>query len=507
MIQVTSAQLKRVAFIGLVFMAGAGLAAGYKRSAPAEAVFSAQGTPAPVRTVDTRQAAQVSDAFVGISESVTPAVVRIQAEQSRVPGRRRASPALGDFMPDDDAHAFPQVAGGSGFLVSPKGHILTNNHVIDGADRITVTLVDKRSFEARIVGRDLTTDVAVIKIDAEQLPFVRLGDSDQARVGEWVVAIGNPGFGEGSTLDFTVTGGIISAKGRPLRIIEQELRESRSPMGSFAIEDFIQTDAVINPGNSGGPLLNLRGEVIGINTAIASSTGYNEGYGFAIPANLAKRVLRDLVEHGHVRRPLLGINIVGVTKEDADVYNLPRISGVLIEDFASDSPARKAGLDRNDVITSIDGKNVESVGQLQRLIAQHQPGDVVDVEIVRYGTPRRLQVRLTQATIPEETAPPARTRPAAERLGIEVGDLTPAVARQYRFDRSGGVVITRVNPLGIPSEKRIEPGLRILAINRVPVARSVDADRLLRKARSGDVLSMLLQRPNGQTLIANVRVP
>src|SRR5690606_25910792 len=217
----------------------------------------------------------------------------------------------------------------------------------------TVTLVDKRTFEAEVVGRDPTTDVAVIKIDAKGLPAIPMGDSDQARVGEWVLAIGNPGFGDSRSLDFTVTGGIISAKGRPLDIIGRELQNHASPAASYAIEDFIQTDAVINPGNSGGPLVNLRGEVIGMNTAIASGTGFYQGYGFAIPINLARRVMSDLIEHGHVRRALLGINIVNVTPEDAEVFRLPEIAGALVEDFAEGSPAQRAGLQRGDVIVEV----------------------------------------------------------------------------------------------------------------------------------------------------------
>src|SRR5690606_7441476 len=200
---------------------------------------------------------------------------------------------------------------------------LTNNHVIEGADRIQVTLLDKRTFEAEVIGGDRTTDVAVIRVRARGLPFLRLGDSDEARVGEWVLAIGNPGFEQASTLDFTVTSGIISAKGRPLYIINRELAAQDDAAATLAIEDFIQTDAVINPGNSGGPLVNLRGEVVGINTAIASLTGYYQGYGFAIPSNLARRVLRYLIEHGHVRRALVGITIADAHAADAVVCGLP----------------------------------------------------------------------------------------------------------------------------------------------------------------------------------------
>src|SRR5690606_1867227 len=302
-----------------------GLAGGFElpgapRSTPL-ALESPPSQPSPSPAL--RDATDLSEAFIAIAELVTPSVVRIQVQRAATASPHGPlPPGFRDFFGLPDGAPQPEIAGGSGFIVSPDGYILTNNHVIDGAERSTVTLVDKRSYTAEVVGRDPTTDVAVVRIDARDLPAARLGDSEDARVGEWVLAIGNPGFSEVSTLDFTVTSGIISAKGRPLQIIGSELQANRNPAAVYAIEDFLQTDAVINPGNSGGPLVNLRGEVIGINTAIASGTGFYQGYGFAIPVNLARRVMSDLIEHGHVRRALLGINIVNVTPEDAEVFRL-----------------------------------------------------------------------------------------------------------------------------------------------------------------------------------------
>jgi serine protease Do len=450
-------------------------------------------------------AEQVSDAFVAIAGAVTPAVVRIQAEHDasaplrRIPGH--------EFMSPQDSG--PEIAGGTGFIVSPDGYVLTNNHVVEGAERITVTLVDKRHFEARLVGRDPTTDVAVVKIEAKGLPAVSLGDSDQSKVGEWVLAIGNPGFGDagdGGTLDFTVTNGIISAKGRPLNIIAGEL--GRSPAAAYAVEDFIQTDAVINPGNSGGPLVNLRGEVIGINAAIASSSGYNEGYGFAIPVNLARKVMKDLVAHGRVRRAVLGITIADVTEEDAQAFRLPAIAGVLVEDFSNgSSPARQAGVQPGDVIVSLDGRQVEQVGELQRVIAQHQPGDIVRVGIVRYGDRRELRIALAEADLPPVAAD-VPARPArSEGLGLEVSELTPQLAR--RFGAGGGAVVARVAPFSV-AERKLEPGDRIVQLDRAPVASADQARRILESARPGQVVSIFVQRARDgrtQTHIANLRVP
>ncbi len=499
---------KLLLLVPLAFLLGLGLASGLEWPAGTHAASVLQ-TTIPDRS-RVREAVELSDAFTAIAEAVTPAVVRIEVERTgrRMPGG--APPGYHDFfrMPDGVPQA-PQVAGGTGFIVSDDGYILTNNHVIESSDRITVTLVDNRKFQARVIGRDPTTDVAVIKIEASRLPAARLGDSDRARVGEWVLAIGNPGFGDASTLDFTVTSGIISAKGRPLQIIGSELNAHGNPAASYAIEDFIQTDAVINPGNSGGPLVNLRGEVIGINTAIASGTGFYQGYGFAIPANLARRVMTDLIAHGHVRRALLGINIVNVTAEDAEVFDLPEIAGVLVEDFSGeDSPARQAGLRRGDVIVEVDGQKVQRVGQLQRLIAQHQPGETVDVRVIRYGEPHRFRVRLMQAEIPRErqrTGNRNRTQPP-EQLGLEISELTPALAREFGYSQPGGAVITGVLPTS-PAALLDIGGHRIVEIDRRTVDSAREAQSLLRRLRPGDVVSLLLLRPDGRTRFANIRVP
>jgi len=326
-------------------------------------------SPAPRGDV-VRPVAELSDAFIAISEAVMPAIVRIESEYHAGAGAERAlPPELREFFDRPGAGDVPRRSGGTGFIVRSDGYVLTNSHVVSGAGAVHVTLFDKRRFEATVIGLDPTTDVALLKLDATGLPVMRLGDSEALRVGEWVLAIGNPGFGGLSTLDFTVTSGIVSAKGRPLNILNTELEMAEDgPPSEYAIEDFIQTDAVINPGNSGGPLVNLNGEVVGINTAIASGTGFYQGYGFAIPVNLAQRVMDDLLEHGRVRRALLGVSIRDVGVEDADVYGLPAIAGVLVQDFSDGSPAERSGLRRHDVIVSVDGRPVERGGKLQRLI-------------------------------------------------------------------------------------------------------------------------------------------
>lgn len=498
---------KTLLLVPLAFLFGIGLASSmeWTRGSHAAPVLTLPDAP------QVRHASELSEAFIAIAEAVTPAVVRIQTERAAGPGGAMIPPGFRDLfgLPPGMGEQ-PQLSGGSGFIVSHEGYILTNNHVIAGSDRITVTLVDKRTFEAEVVGRDPTTDVAVIKIDAKGLPAIPMGDSDQARVGEWVLAIGNPGFGDSRSLDFTVTGGIISAKGRPLDIIGRELQNHASPAASYAIEDFIQTDAVINPGNSGGPLVNLRGEVIGMNTAIASGTGFYQGYGFAIPINLARQVMNDLITHGRVRRALLGINIVNITAEDAEVFGLPEIAGVLVEDFAENSPASEAGLDRGDVIVAVNGTKVERVGQLQRMIAQHRPGEYVDVDAIRYGKPVRFRIRLFEAPIPTITSSRSQSTSRAshkEELGIEIGELTPALAREIGFTRPGGAVITSVAPSSPAARKQVVAGYRVVSIDRKPIESASEARAILKRTRSGAVVSLLLQAPDGRTRIANIRVP
>ena len=252
-------------------------------------------------------ALDLSDAFVNVAETVTPAVVRIEARKQVASRRNQNTNPFSNpfFRRDENPQPRPdQVAGGSGFIVSDDGYILTNNHVVTDATSLTVFLQDRRSFPATLVGQDPFTDVAVIKIEGDNLTKLHFGDSEQLRVGEWIVAIGNPGFGgTSSPLDYTVTVGIVSAIGRPLQLLQRELAQDEETANNrgFAIEDFIQTDAVINPGNSGGPMVNLKGQVVGINSAIASRTGFYQGYGFAIPIDLARRVMEDLVDYGVVR--------------------------------------------------------------------------------------------------------------------------------------------------------------------------------------------------------------
>ena len=291
----------------------------------------------------------VPEDFVETSKLVTDAVVNITVKST---------------------YGYEPMSGGSGVIISRDGYIITNNHVIDAGGQIEVTLANKRSYKAAIIGKDPTTDLALLKIAERGLPTLRYTDSDKVEVGEWVLAVGNP-----FNLTSTVTAGIISAKGRNINILQ----------GLYAIESFIQTDAVVNPGNSGGALVNLKGELVGINSAIMSESGGYEGYSFAIPANLVKKIVRDLKEFGRVKRALLGIRIIDVNEEVAADLHLPEVSGILVRRVDKGSSAEVVGIEMNDVIVAINGQKTATVPELQEQVARFRPGDAVSVDIIRKG--------------------------------------------------------------------------------------------------------------------------
>jgi len=512
------AKARVIVTIALGFVGGVGLASVLGWTGPTYAMPPITTAP-QVAEEAIQPALDLSDAFANVAETVTPAVVRIEATSTRQVNTRRM-PIPEEFrrffnMPDNegmDEHPdVPRVGGGSGFIISQDGYILTNDHVVGDAESIRVYLTDGRYFDADLVGTDPTTDVAVIKIPQAGLPFLSLGDSGHLRVGEWVLAIGNPGFGGNpDELDYTVTAGIVSAKGRPLRLIQNELAQDQDRTGlnpAFAIEDYIQTDAVINRGNSGGPMVNLRGQVVGINSAIMTPTGYYAGYGFAIPMDLAGRVMEDLIEYGRVRRAWLGVAITEVAPEDQEAFNLPDVAGVVVQSTTEDSPADDSGLKQGDVIYSVEGSTVHSPNGLQNLIAQHRPGDRVSVRIYRDGSARDVTIRLGEAPLtstPEVTEAAPEEPAAAEKLGITFQPLTQEMAEAYGYDGAGGVVITRVTPMGPAFRRNVVQGEKILAINDQSVATPDDVERILSQVDDGDVVSLRLGNPDGSRIV-NVR--
>ena len=464
---------------------------------------------------EVQPALDLSAAFTNLADAVTPAVVRIESRRqgSSTDNDQQVPEAFRRFFDVPEGEPRPRINGGSGFIVSADGYILTNNHVVEGADEVTVYFADRRYFTAEIVGADPFTDVAVIKIETdEELPHMSIGDSDNIRVGEWILAIGNPGFGNSAQLDFTVTAGIISARGRNVSLLQNDLRNDPrfgQSLSGYAIENFIQTDAVINPGNSGGPMVNLQGQVVGINSAIASTTGSYQGYGFAIPSNLARRVMEDLVEYGMVRRPRIGVSITDVEPEDAEVYGLPAVSGVLVQGIQNDGPSRGL-LEMEDVIVAIDGEPVGYVAELQAKIAERRPGDRVEVTIYRDGRPTDVSVQLGEAPL-NSLAPviSEQTALSDERLGINVEPLDTELAEEIGYEVPGGVVLREVAP-GSPAARRSVAaftGQKLIRINDYEIDNPEDVRQALNQVEAGQIVSLHFQNPAGVERVVNVRMP
>jgi serine protease Do len=509
MLDPVRAKLKLVGVTAGAFAGGVLIASGLDWTAGSHAATLLQTTAQP-STSEVRPVQELSQAFISIAESVTPAVVSIETERTPRSRRRGGQPddeegglPFGFPFPQQPGPRVPQEASGSGFLISDDGHIITNNHVVADADQIHVVLSDNRNLRARLIGRDPLTDIAVIKIDGERFPAVRLGRSEGVRIGEWVLAIGNP-----LDLGTTVTSGIVSAQGRSLNNL---IGSNAGSNGRWAIEDFIQTDAPINPGNSGGPLVNLRGEVVGVNSAIASPTGLYAGYGFAVPIDLARKVAEDLIRYGRVRRPAVGISVTNVRPEDAEVYRLTRIQGVVAQDFPEGSPARQAGVRQGDVIVAVDGRAVERVGQFQRMIATRQPGESVALDVIRYGDRRRIEVRLMEA--PTAGQEPRAERPAqapatSTPLGIGVSVLTPELARRYEIQgEASGLVVTEIANYSAAARYGITEGTRILGVDGTDVRDVAAFRRATERKGAGDVVSLRVVFPTGENGILNVRLP
>ena len=421
-----------------------------------------------------------SGTFSPTIKKASPAVVSITVSMTEhSPAAREHfdapffGPGFGPFP--NEAPPRRRQGSGSGVIISEEGYIVTNHHVIEGADEIKVHLADARSFDADLIGADAKTDIAVLKVMASDLPVLPLGNSDDVEIGDIVLAIGNP-FGIGQT----VTMGIVGATGR-------------GDLGIKHYEDFIQTDAAINPGNSGGALINVRGELVGINTAILSrGSGGNQGVGFAVPVNLAHHVMTQLVDRGRVVRGYLGVGIQDLNPKMAQAFDLPDARGALVRSVQPDSPAADAGLEQGDVIIGIDGEKFDDSRELRLGIAAEQPGTALRLAVIRDGDERTIPVRLGE--FPEENRGPERAfNGGSSSMGLTVDELTPAVARQLDLPAgTQGVVVVNVEPGSPAAEEGLRRGDVIIEVARRPVAGVADFHRALRES-NGSVL-LLTQR-------------
>ncbi|MDI9370521.1 MAG: DegQ family serine endoprotease [Synergistota bacterium] len=411
-----------------------------------------------------------------IAKELSPAVVNIDVEAmvTRSMSPFGDDPIFRQFFGEEFrrfSRTIPMKGRGSGFIVSKDGHIITNNHVVDGADKITATFADGRTFEAKVLGKDPTFDLAVLKIEGNDLPFLELADSDKTEVGEWVVAIGNP-FG----LEHTVTVGVISAKNRSIHA------------GNVNFDGFLQTDAAINPGNSGGPLLNLRGEVVGINTAIVP---YAQGIGFAIPVNMAKQVMNDLIEFGKVRRGWLGVTIQPLTREFAEAYGVDGENGAVVSDVMPDSPAEKAGLHRGDVILEVDGASVKNHQEFVMKIRQMLAGTKVKLTVVRQKKTIEIDATLGDMPGSEVRAVPGEGgAKALKGLGIEVSSVTDEVRKKNGLKKDEGVLISSVEEGSMAQRAGIRENDVILEMNGLRLSGLSDLDRVDDKSGSAVLLIM-----------------
>ncbi len=409
----------------------------------------------------------VDQNFVRASQEATPGVVFINTRQL----------IQRDFFGGNSYG----TSSGSGVIISPNGYIVTNNHVIENGEKISVTLNDNREYDAKIIGTDPTTDIALLKIEEENLPHLLFGNSDSLQVGEWVLAIGSP-----FRLQSTVTAGIVSAKARNINILENQ---------QYGIESFIQTDAAVNPGNSGGALVNIQGDLIGVNTAIITQTGKYEGYSFAVPSNLVQKIIRDLKDYGSVQRGLLGINISNVDASIAEELDLPNVEGILISNINPGSAAAESGLKMGDVIIRINNSKVASIPELQELIARFRPGDQVEVGYFRNGKYNIKQVTLKNYINTTDLLSTRMMHGGSwDDLGMEARDLTRA--EMYRLETKGVRVesITRNSKL---HRTNMEAGFIITKVNKNPISNVDELAQAIDEARHEVIFEGFYEQHDG----------
>lgn len=444
--------------------------------------FNNNQNSAPIKLASYNNGNLPNDAFIGAANISTPTVVHINTKIKAKKSDRNMRNMNPFFQFFGDQYGFDmppqeQEGSGSGVIVSKDGYIVTNNHVVDGADEINVSLYDNHNYTAKVIGTDATTDLAVIKIDASNLSFLTFGNSDDVQVGQWVLAVGNP-----FNLASTVTAGIISAKTRNINIL-------REKAGNLAIESFIQTDAAVNPGNSGGALVDLNGNLIGINSAIATPTGSYAGYSFAIPSNLVKKVVNDMIDFGIVQRGFLGVNIREVDDELAKDLKLDKIQGAYIAEVNKGSAAEAGGIKRSDVITKVGDATIKNAADLQEHIARYRPGDKVKIEVFRDGNTVTKEVTLkakdnTTNLLSKSEA--TNSGNVLNNLGISVEPLSNLEAKKLGV--SGGLRVTKINDGIIKQNTNMQTGFIIIGINNNTVSKKEDIEDIINDNKGNGIL-------------------
>jgi serine protease Do len=467
------------------FLLTLALAVGLVSGIAAREVYELKSPPATLKLADPREGPS-KNSLAPVVKKALPAVVNISTSKVvKTPTSFRGMhPVFRDFFGEQGPRERREQSLGSGVIISPEGYILTNNHVVEGATDIRITLSDRREFQARLVGGDARTDIALLKVDGASLPVITIADSSKVEVGDYVLAIGNP-FGVGQT----VTMGIVSAT-------------QRGNLGIEDYEDFIQTDAAINPGNSGGALVNDRGELIGINTAILSRGGGSQGLGFAIPANMARDVMEQLRRTGKVTRAYMGIVLQDLTPAMARAFKAEGVRGVVVGHVSPDSPAAQAGLEKGDIITAINGKPVEGANQLRLSVSMMPPAEALTVKVWRDGAVREVKVKLAEFPTEQQRASNNSSRDDSDLSGVTVADLDAQTRRELGL-RAGtqGVVVTEVSPSSPAAASGIRPGDVIQEVNRRAVRNTEEFESAMSKAGKN---SLLLVNRQGTTLFIAV---
>jgi serine protease Do len=480
--------------VGIAFLSSVATIAGYRMLGleNRDVIFNEATSPSLTRLANFTGAGVPGDFTYG-AEVSTPSVVHIKAKAVRQV-RQRMPSIFDDFFGGDDFFGTPRnqqaESSGSGVIISTDGYIATNNHVVEGAEELEVVLSDKKAYKGKVIGTDPSTDIAVIKIEGSSFPAMAFGNSDNIRIGEWVLAVGNP-----FNLESTVTAGIISAKGRDISILKNKFAESmqrtgRSSSADTPIESFIQTDAAVNPGNSGGALVNLKGELIGINTAIASPNGAYAGYAFAVPSSIVKKVTADIIKFGNVQRGYLGITPIELNNKNAEELGVKHSEGIYVESVTDNGAAKAAGLKKGDIITKIDGIDIKSEPKFREMIGRKRPGEDVKVSINREGSIKELNVTLRNRDGGKDIVKNEPSASAFANLGIDLEEI-PSKEKE-KMGISSGVRIKKIYDGTVSNYTEIREGFIVTKVGDKKINSTADFKAAIQEAKENNEDGILI---------------